>query len=87
MFEFMEKNEKEPPKQKEYEMDFEIETAFLEDKTSYGRVRNSLSRYFRERYGDKIVDRVLCRLDKRKNHQLCFTKLTNGQKIQQELSL
>ena len=87
MFELLEKNKKNPANEPEYEVDYQIETAFLEDKTSYGRVRNSLSHYFRERYGDKIVDRVLQRLDKRKNHQLCFTKLTNGQKIQQELSI
>ena len=65
---------------KHYEIDLEIETAFLQDKMNYGRVRNSLSRYFREKYGDNHVSRVLHRLDVRKNHQLCFTKLNGNSK-------
>jgi len=87
MFKLLEKNIKNTVEKSEYQIDHEIETAFLEDKSDYGRIRNSLSHYFRETYGDEIVNRVLQRLDKRKNHQLCFTKLTNGQKIQQEPSL
>jgi len=80
MFRRHQKESKNTSQLNQYEIDLQIETAFLEDKMNYGRVRNSLSRYFREKYGDNHVSRVLHRLDVRKNHQLCFTKLTKKTK-------
>jgi len=53
MFRLLEKNKNNTSKIPDNEISYVIETAFLEDKMNYGRVRTSLSRYFREKYGQK----------------------------------
>ena len=71
----VEKNKKNTVQLDDNEIDFIIESAYLQDKRDYGRVRTSLSKYFRAKYGNHAVNKVLSRLDKRKNGVTCWTKL------------
>lgn len=53
--------------------EIECENTILEEKQRFGRVRTSVMRYMREKYGYTVANRVMWRIDKRiKNHS--FTK-------------
>lgn len=45
--------------------DLECEDAIMQDKQRFGRVRTSLMRHLREKYGDTIANRALSRINKR----------------------
>jgi hypothetical protein len=45
--------------------ELECEEAILSDKQRFGRVRNSLMRHLRSKYGTKIANRTLSRINKR----------------------
>ncbi len=45
--------------------DLECEDAIMQDKQRFGRVRTSLMRHLREKYGDVIANRALSRINKR----------------------
>ena len=43
----------------------EAEEAIIKDKERFGRVRNSLMKYLRTKYGYKVADRALWRVNRR----------------------
>lgn len=45
--------------------DLECEEAIMQDKTRYGRVRTSLMKHLRAKYGSIIANRALSRINKR----------------------
>ncbi|MFY9301033.1 MAG: hypothetical protein WAO91_07580 [Candidatus Nitrosotenuis sp.] len=45
--------------------ELECEEAIMSDKQRFGRVRTSLMRHLRAKYGDKIANRTLSRINKR----------------------
>lgn len=45
--------------------DLECEETIIADKKEYERVRNSVMRNLRTKYGRKVADRALCRVNKR----------------------
>jgi hypothetical protein len=45
--------------------ELECEEAIMSDKQKFGRVRTSLMRHLRAKYGDKIANRTLSRINKR----------------------
>ena len=45
-------------------LELEIEEQIIKDKTRYGRVRNSMMRNLRTKYGSKAADRALWRVNK-----------------------
>ncbi len=45
--------------------DLECEEAIMRDKERFGRVRTGVMKQLRERYGKKIADRALFRINKR----------------------
>ncbi len=45
--------------------DLECEDAIMQDKQRFGRVRTSLMRHLREKYGDAVANRALSRINKR----------------------
>ena len=45
----------------------ETEEAIIKDKERFGRVRNSLMKHLRAKYGEKVADRALWRVNRRKN--------------------
>jgi len=45
-------------------LEFEIEECIIKDKTKYGRVRNSMMKNLRMKYGTKAADRALWRVNK-----------------------
>ncbi|MCH7560544.1 MAG: hypothetical protein IIC67_04100 [Thaumarchaeota archaeon] len=47
--------------------DINCEEAIISDRERFGRVRNSMMQGLRERYGKKIADRALWRVNARKN--------------------
>ena len=47
--------------------DINCEEAIISDREGFGRVRNSVMQGLRERYGKKIADRALWRVNARKN--------------------
>ncbi|MGQ0638078.1 MAG: hypothetical protein ACT4N1_01770 [Nitrososphaerota archaeon] len=47
------------------EGDLISEEAIIKDKERFGRVRNSLMKYLRAKYGDRVADRALWRVNRR----------------------
>ena len=47
--------------------DLECEEAIISDKTRFGRARKSLMKYLRTKYGDKIANRALWRVSRRRS--------------------
>ena len=45
--------------------DLECEDAIMQDKQRFGRVRTSLMKHLREKYGDTVANRALSRINKR----------------------
>jgi len=45
--------------------ELECEEAIINDKKGYGRVRTNMMKVLRAKYGDKIADRALNRVNKR----------------------
>ena len=45
--------------------ELECEEAIIEDKNQFGRVRNSMMRVLRAKYGDEMANRTLSRINKR----------------------
>jgi len=45
--------------------DLECEDAIMQDKQRYGRVRTTLMKHLRSKYGDVIANRALSRINKR----------------------
>lgn len=45
--------------------DLECEDAIMQDKQRFGRVRTSLMKHLREKYGDPVANRALSRINKR----------------------
>jgi len=45
--------------------DLECEEAIMKDKTRYGRVRTTLMKHLRSKYGNVIANRALSRINKR----------------------
>jgi len=43
----------------------EAEEAIIKDKERFGRVRNSLMKYLRAKYGERVADRALWRVNRR----------------------
>jgi len=47
--------------------DLECEEAIMSDKTRFGRVRKSMMKYLREKYGREIADRAMWRVNRRRS--------------------
>ena len=58
-------NEEENGELKKSLAELECEEAIINDKKDYGRVRNSMMRVLRAKYGDTIANRALSRVNKR----------------------
>lgn len=43
----------------------EAEEAIIKDKERFGRVRNSMMKYLRAKYGNRVADRALWRVNRR----------------------
>jgi len=57
-----------------------VESAILEDKRNYNRVRNTNTRYLRHKYGTDLVNTVLHTINNRHSRGLCYTKLNGNSK-------
>ncbi len=55
----------EPTKLQQNLAELECEEAIIDDKKEYGRVRNSMMKVLRAKYGDEIANRALSRINKR----------------------
>lgn len=56
----------EPETIKENEGDLLCEEAINSDKEKFGRVRKSMMKYLRDKYGSEIVNRALWRVNRRR---------------------
>jgi len=52
-------------KLRDYQVDLECEEAIIKDKERFGRVSTIRMRYIREKYGQKIANKALARIQKR----------------------
>jgi hypothetical protein len=51
---------------KEIDGDLRCEEAIISDKTQFGRVRKSMMKYLRAKYGTEIANRALWRVNRRR---------------------
>lgn len=58
-------NERNQEETSEEEANLEAEEAIIEDKERFGRARNSLMKYLRAKYGYRVANRALWRVNRR----------------------
>ena len=58
--------------------ELESEDAIMNDKERFGRVRTTLMKQLRTKYGDDIANRALCRINKRISEDSLRVKLNLG---------
>lgn len=49
------------------QLELDCEQALIEEKQRFGRVRSTMMRYLRTKYGQELTDRIQWRVNKRQN--------------------